>query len=79
MKVVFATANTQTFYSGRPISIVIGQHWPVDDPIVKAFPSMFSDDPRYGLQFTEQPAEERTAEQATAAPGEKRSTKRPTT
>lgn len=76
MKVVYATASTQTWSAGRPVSIVVGQHWPADDPIVKAFPDLFSDDPRYGLHFTVAP-DDAPAEQATAAPGEKRSTKRP--
>jgi len=58
-----------------------GSHWPADDPYVRANPGQFSADPRYHLAFTEARPEyfgdaERTTEQATAAPGERRNTNR---
>lgn len=55
-----------------------GQHWSADDPIVREHPDMFSDDPRYGLTYSVPPPEmsEPPVEQATAAPGEKRSVRR---
>lgn len=51
-----------------------GQHWPVEDAVVKEHPEMFSSDPRYGLSFSTPPASmsEPPVEQATAAPGERR-------
>jgi hypothetical protein len=56
-----------------------GQHWPADDPVVKAAPDAFSADARYGVSFSAPPAElaDAPVEQATAGPGEKRSTRRP--
>lgn len=55
-----------------------GSHWPADDPYVLANPGQFSADPRYHMAFTElRPGylgDE--VEQATAAPGERR-TRRP--
>ena len=57
-----------------------GSHWPADDPFVVANPGQFSDDPRYHLSFTEaRPSYfgDVEAETATAAPGERRTTRRP--
>ena len=57
-------------------SVQFGQHFPKNDPIVEANPSLFSDDPRTGMQATapvwERNPEEDPVEQATAAPGESR-------
>lgn len=56
-----------------------GEHWPADDPVVKAMPAAFSPDPRYGVQWSgSPPAElaEAPVEQATAGPGEKRNVRR---
>lgn len=55
-----------------------GSHWPADDPFVVANPELFSDDPRYHLAFSEARPEYfgDVAEQATAAPGERRNTRR---
>jgi hypothetical protein len=64
-----------TLPSGTPWTLMKGQHYPADDPVVTANPGMFTSDPRYGLTWTgEPPAEmaEAPVEQATAAPGEKR-------
>jgi hypothetical protein len=55
-----------------------GSHWPADDPYVRANPGQFSADPRYHLSFTEgRPAYFGDVEQASAAPGERRTTRRP--
>jgi len=59
--------------------VVYGETWWADDPIVKANPSLFTDDPRKaGLQASMPiPEEDRIdrypVEQVTAGPGEKRS------
>ena len=52
MKVVYATATVVTDQA----LIREGTHWPATDPLVLANPSLFSDDPRVGLQFTVEPA-----------------------
>lgn len=55
-----------------------GSHWPADDPYVLANPGQFSDDPRYHLAFTEvRPGYLGDEETATAAPGERRTSRRP--
>ncbi len=78
MKVVFATANSQVWSGGVPVSIAIGQHWPANDPVVLAYPSMFADDPRYGLACSVPPVHEQAqvVESVTASPGEQRDVKR---
>ena len=56
-----------------------GQHWPAGDPVVAAAPpGLFSPDARYGVSYSTPPPElaEPPAEQATAAPGEKRNIRR---
>lgn len=55
-----------------------GSHWPADDPLVLKYRANFSPDPRYGLQYTEEPAgwDDPPVEQATAAPGERRQVRR---
>ncbi len=55
-----------------------GSHWPADDPIVLAHPDLFSDDPRWGMLYSVEPeGYDAPVEQTTAAPGEKRATRRP--
>lgn len=54
-----------------------GSHWPAADPYVLANPGAFSADPRYHLMFTEmRPGYLGDEETATAAPGERRMTRR---
>ncbi len=55
------------------VNVHEGTFWPADDPVVKAYPSLFTNDLWPGLSFTRAP---RPVEQATAAPGEKRTTRR---
>jgi len=56
-----------------------GSHWPADDPVVLQFPDRFTADPRYGLNYSREPAgyDDPPVEQVTAAPGEKRNVRRP--
>lgn len=78
MNIVFATANAVVALpGGGQVNVRAGSHWPAEDPIVQAQPSLFSDDARNGLNFSTPPAElttrqVETVEQATAAPGERR-------
>jgi hypothetical protein len=80
MDVVFAKdTGSLPAPNGAPVFVQRGSHWPVDDEIVRANPGWFTDDPRYGLSWSgEPPAEmaEPPVEAATAAPGEKRNTRR---
>ena len=71
MDIVFAR---ETFIAGH-VTVVAGSHWPADDPIVRSFKNLFTDDPSFGMSYsvTPKPA---AVEQATAAPGEKRTRSR---
>ena len=74
MDVVYAKANgfVMTPDGGR-FTVYGGQHWPADDPVVLAQPSLFTSDPRCGLTFSAAPKEsDPPVERVTAAPGEKR-------
>lgn len=76
---VFATQDfpVETAQGGRAM-VWKGSHWPTTDPVVRRFPDRFSADPRWGLQYTEEPQgwDDPPVEQVTAAPGEKRTTRR---
>lgn len=78
MDVVYATSTTRVNMpdGGRPL-VHKGSHWPADDPVVLRQPSLFSADPRWGLVYTVEPdgydaPVGAPVEQATAAPGERR-------
>jgi len=79
VKVVFAVA-TQAVpdpSTGARGMVHKGTHWSADDPVVKTNPELFSDDPRWGLNYSVEPeGYDAPVEQATAAPGEKRNTRR---
>jgi hypothetical protein len=88
MDVVYAIESaSMSTPDGGSVLVRKGTHWPADDPLVRANPQWFAPDPRYGLSWTgSAPAEMAEApgtrsapvEQVTAAPGEKRTTRRPT-
>lgn len=51
MEIVFAQTTAQVAGpAGTPVLVVHGTHWPAADPVVRAYPSLFSQDPRHGLQ-----------------------------
>jgi hypothetical protein len=77
MMVVYATSSAVVALpNGSRFRVAKGSHWPADDPIVRAQPSLFSDDARYGLTFSSEPTEYEDVEQTTAGPGEKRNVRR---
>ncbi len=71
MTATVAIANAVVTFEGRRIPINAGTAWDAADPVVRAYPDMFSTDPKY-LRRTG----ELVVEQATAAPGERRGTRR---
>lgn len=79
MDVVYAveTAQIPTQECGV-VFVQKGEHWAADDPVVKAAPTCFSTDARYGMRYSVEPAgySDPPVEQATAAPGERRSVRR---
>ena len=73
--VVFASATTTAgLPDGTPYTLIEGQAWAADDPLVRANPGLFVKD------ISELPGYPRrtvaVVESATAAPGERRSVKR---
>jgi hypothetical protein len=75
INVVFATSTARVMTpDGAGRMVVYGEHWPADDPVVLAQPSLFSVDPRHGLRASVEPAgmDEPPVETVTAGPGEKR-------
>lgn len=78
MKIVYANATAQVGTANGPLLVGKGTHWPDGDPVVRAHPELFSDDPRFGLVFTAEPEgwDAPPVEQATAGPGERRNTRR---
>ena len=84
---VFATKTGVVSHpkTGAGQAINLGEHWPADDPIVRAYPDFFDADPRYGLSSSRplgddgnpvpdapKRASRDAVETTTAAPGEKR-------
>lgn len=89
IEVVYAQGNGRVpLPSGAIATVHKGQHWPKTDQVVQLAPELFTDDPRFGLLYSEAPPgydhqlnelEDRVApdaEEATAAPGEKRNVRR---
>lgn len=79
MDVVYAVGSQPVdLPSGGRVQVRKGSHWPANDPAVKAFPHLFSADPRWGLWYTVEPDgwDAPVVETASAAPGEKRSVRR---
>jgi hypothetical protein len=77
--VVYAVNTAQVSLAGGGTALVCkGEHWPATDEVVKAHPSLFSTDPRYGMRYSVEPSgyNDPPVEQATAAPGERRNTRR---
>lgn len=74
---VFARATTLVFAPER-LRITAGTTWHADHPVVASHPDLFSEDPPEILPRNwEAPAKpEPKVEQATAAPGEKRTARR---
>lgn len=75
MGVVYAAVDAAVpMPSGAVQMIRRGEHWLDSDPVVRAHPSLFSDDPTVGVRYstTEPPS----AETATAEPGEVRQVRR---
>jgi hypothetical protein len=80
MEVVFATETASLqMASGGTVLVRKGSHWKADDPLVLEWPGFFAADPRYGLAWSGNPPPEMSeppVEQATAAPGERRTVRR---
>lgn len=78
MDVVYASSSASVAFQGAQYPVRKGTHWPADDPLVRQYPHLFSPDPRYGMLYTREPVgyDAPPVESASAAPGERRSTRR---
>lgn len=67
-----------TFHGAGPVTVIEGALYDDKAPIVSRFPAMFEDaaEAQARLAAAAEPVVFRAVEQATAAPGEKRSTPR---
>jgi len=54
---VFANTTAVLTESGFPFTVHMGSHWLADDPLVRAHPELFTEDCRYGLQWSGQEPE----------------------
>lgn len=71
---VYSTAKNPIPHS-EPVQLVRGEQYASNDPIVKARPDLFTAENRRPIRSTETASG--LVEDATARPGEKRSTRRP--
>lgn len=69
----FCVADVSVMLGQVPVQLVRDRAYRVDDPVVTAYPHLFSTKPRV---FTAFGVEVGQVEQATAAPGEKRTVRR---
>lgn len=74
MGIVFAQSDARVGHGKRPISVNKGDAWDDRSEVVKAHPDLFGKEPP-----TVHGRDEAQVEQATAAPGEKRTTTRKST
>ena len=77
MDLVCATQTAHvTTSTGQSVIVREGGFWRVNDPIVRDYPHLFSEDVRPYVSTSEPLPVDAPVEQATAAPGEKRATVR---
>ena len=73
MKIVYPKqAAVVMMGEGYPVTVPFGTHWSSEDPVVRAHPDLFSDDPHYGVFGNPPDENDPPVETATAEPGEKR-------
>lgn len=69
---VYAKQNAATTHQGRTVRTKRGEAWHASDPVVRDHPNLFATDP----PVVRGTPTEGPVEQTTAAPGEKRTTRR---
>lgn len=74
--IVYAAVDSVLAHGGQRIRVKPGEVWAADDPLVAQYPQAFTDQPR-GMRVTTSASGWAEVEQATATPGEKRTTRRP--
>lgn len=76
MKIKYATTTCVVPFQGLRVTLTAGEAWDAEDPLVRSHPTLFSDQPTAVRGTGPSGVTERPVEQATAAPGEKRATRR---
>lgn len=76
MKIKYAAFTGSIAHAGMRIQVRQGEAWDADSTLVKDNPGSFTDTPVGVRTFGPTGVESVPVEQATAAPGEKRTTKR---
>jgi len=72
---VYGAATVAASYEGSSILVSAGAIWDADDPFVKLHPELFCDHP--SPDAVNRTVSRELIEQATAAPGKRRTTRRP--
>ena len=76
MSLKFVRSSVSTVIDGRRVRLTKDDPWRSDDPVVVAAPGFFADEPSE-VQTSQGRQSTAPVEQATAAPGEKRNTRKP--
>ena len=76
MKIKYANFTGTVAHGGIRVHVREGEAWDADSSLVKDNPGFFTDTPTGVRTFGPRGVELAAVEQATAAPGEKRTTKR---
>jgi hypothetical protein len=76
MNFKFALGSCIVHVDGNPVNLTAGEAWDAADVVVAAHPSMFGDDPPFVRRLNGGLAQYQVVEEASAAPGEKRTTRR---
>jgi len=70
-RIAYATTTAVLAHGGQRVSVRAGDPWDADDPLVSAYPDMFTE-ALPAVRCTTDPSGMRPVETATAAPGEQR-------
>jgi hypothetical protein len=76
MELKYAQVTCVTSADGMLVNLTAGEAWDADDPFVKARPDLFANQPPFVRRFEGGLVQSFVVEEASAAPGERRATKR---
>lgn len=77
MALKFVKQSVSTVINESRVRLTKDEPWRDDDPVVKAAPQFFGDEPSEVMSSTGRKSTAPAVEAATAAPGEKRAARRP--
>jgi hypothetical protein len=76
MQYKFALGSCVVHVGGNPVNLTAGEAWDATDEVVATHPGMFGDEPPFVRRLIGGLAQYQVVEEASAAPGEKRTTRR---